>query len=137
MPSPGDIQNLNLPTKGRLDLGVRSGDQISTFYDPMLGKIIVHGDNREKARTHLIEYLKDMYVQGIETYKDFLSYVLNSELFKRDIIQITDLDDLGLKFKELSSGSIDVIGAALIILSSETRFKNKMWRLWGSGSTKM
>ena len=137
LPSPGDIQNLNLPTKGRLDLGVRSGDQISSFYDPMLGKIIVHGDNREKARAHLIEYLKDMYVQGIETNKDFLSYVLNSELFKKDIIQITDLDDLGLKFKELSSDSIDVIGAALIILSSENRFKNKMWRLWGSGSTKM
>ncbi|MDC3081431.1 ATP-grasp domain-containing protein [Paracoccaceae bacterium] len=137
LPSPGDIKNLNLPTKGRLDLGVRSGDQISSFYDPMLGKIIVHGDSREKARAQLIEYLKDMYVQGIETNKDFLSYVLNSELFKRDIIQITDIDDLGLKFKELSSDSIDVIGAALIILSLETRFKNKMWRLWGSGSTKM
>ena len=55
LPSPGGIQNFALPTGGRLDLGVRSGDQISTFYDPMLGKIIVHGDNREKARTHLIE----------------------------------------------------------------------------------
>ena len=135
LPSPGDIQNLDLPTVGRLDLGVRSGDQISTFYDPMVGKIIVHGDSREKARTKLVECLKDMYVQGIETNKDFLGYVLNSELFMKDIIQITDLDDLVLQFKKVLPDSIDVIGAALIILYSESTLKNKMWRLWGSGST--
>ena len=135
LPSPGDIKNLDLPTVGRLDLGVRSGDQISTFYDPMLGKLIVHGDNREKARAHLARCLKDMHVRGIETNKDFLGYVLNSELFKKDMIQITDLDDLALQFKKLLPKAIDVIGASLIILSSDSQFKNKMWRLWGSGAT--
>ena len=135
LPSPGAIKNLDLPTVGRLDLGVRSGDQISTFYDPMLGKLIVHGDNREKARAHLARCLKDMHVRGIETNKDFLGYVLNSELFKKDIIQITDLDDLALQFKKLLPKAIDVIGASLIILSSDSQFKNKMWRLWGSGAT--
>ena len=78
-----------------------------------------------------------MYVQGIATNIDFLSYVLNSELFEKDIIQITDLDDLALQFKKLLPDEIDIIGAALIILFSETQFKNKMWRLWGSGSTKL
>ena len=135
LPSPGDIKNLILPTVGRLDLGVRSGDQISRFYDPMLGKVIVHADNREKARANLIECLKDIYVQGIDTNKDFLGYVLNSELFKKDMIQITDLDDLALEFKNFLPDSIDVIGAALIILSTESKIKNKMWRVWGSGST--
>ena len=135
LPSPGAIKNLDLPTVGRLDLGVRSGDQISTFYDPMLGKLIVHGDNREKARAHLARCLKDMHVRGIETNKDFLGYVLNSELFKKDMIQITDLDDLALQFKKLLPKAIDVIGASLIILSSDSQFKNKMWRLWGSGAT--
>ena len=135
LPSPGDIKNLILPTVGRLDLGVRSGDQISRFYDPMLGKVIVHADNREKARANLIECLKGIYVQGIDTNKDFLGYVLNSELFKKDMIQITDLDDLALEFKNFLPDSIDVIGAALIILSTESKIKNKMWRVWGSGST--
>ena len=134
LPSPGDIKKLDLPTVGRLDFGVRSGDQISTFYDPMLGKIIVHGDSREKARAHLASCLKDMCVRGIETNKDFLGYVLNSKLFKKDMIQITDLDNLALQFKKLLPDSIEVIGAALIVLSSESQFKNKMWRLWGSGA---
>ena len=135
LPSPGLIQSLKLPTAGRLDLGVRSGDQISAFYDPMIGKIVVHADDREKARLKLIECIKELNVKGIETNKDFLHYILNSELFKKDKIQITDLDDLASKFKQLLPDSTDVLAAALIILNLEAKFKNKIWRLWGTGST--
>ena len=135
LPSPGLIQSLKLPTAGRLDLGVRSGDQISAFYDPMIGKIVVHADDREKARLKLVECIKELNVKGIETNKDFLHYILNSELFKKDKIQITDLDDLVSKFKQLLPDTIDVLAAALIILNLEAKFKNKIWRLWGTGST--
>ena len=135
LPSPGLIQSLKLPTAGRLDLGVRSGDQISAFYDPMIGKIVVHADDREKARLKLVECIKELNVKGIETNKDFLHYILNSELFKKDKIQITDLDDLASKFKQLLPDSTDVLAAALIILNLEAKFKNKIWRLWGTGST--
>ena len=135
LPSPGVIQSLKLPTAGRLDLGVRSGDQISAFYDPMIGKIVVHADDREKARLKLVECIKELNVKGVETNKDFLHYILNSELFKKDKIQITDLDDLASKFKQLLPKSTDVLAAALIILNLEAKFKNKIWRLWGTGST--
>ena len=135
LPSPGLIQSLKLPTAGRLDLGVRSGDKISAFYDPMIGKIVVHADDREKARLKLVECIKELNVKGIETNKDFLHYILNSELFKKDKIQITDLDDLASKFKQLLPESTDVLAAALIILNLEAKFKNKIWRLWGTGST--
>ena len=135
LPSPGLIQSLKLPTSGRLDLGVRSGDKISAFYDPMIGKIVVHADDREKARLKLVECIKELNVKGIETNKDFLHYILNSELFKKDKIQITDLDDLASKFKQLLPKSTDVLAAALIILNLEAKFKNKIWRLWGTGST--
>ena len=135
LPSPGLIQSLKLPTAGRLDLGVRSGDKISAFYDPMIGKIVVHADDREKARLKLVECIKELNVKGIETNKDFLHYILNSELFKKDKIQITDLDDLASKFKQLLPDTTDVLAAALIILNLEAKFKNKIWRLWGTGST--
>ena len=135
LPSPGVIQSLKLPTAVRLDLGVRSGDQISTFYDPMIGKIVVHADDREKARLKLVECIKELNVKGVETNKDFLHYILNSKLFKKDKIQITDLDDLASKFKQLLPDPTDVLAAALIILNLEAKFKNKIWRLWGTGST--
>ena len=134
LPSPGFIQALNLPKAGRFDFGVRSGDHVSTFYDPMLGKIIVHANDREEARTKLVGCLEELKVQGIETNTDFLSYILNSEIFKKDIIQITDLDDLALKFKELLPNPTDIVAATLVILNVEAQFKNKMWRLWGTGS---
>ena len=134
LPSPGSIEALNLPKEGRFDFGVRSGDYVSTFYDPMLGKVIVHANDREEARSKLIRCLAELKVQGIKTNTDFLSYILNSELFRKDIIQITDLDDLALKFKKLSPNPTDIVAATLIILNSESQFKNKMWRLWGTGS---
>ena len=59
---------------------------------------------------------------------------MNSEIFRKDIIQITDLDDLALKFKKLLPNPTDIIAATLIILNAEAQFKNKMWRLWGTGS---
>ena len=135
LPSPGSIKALNLPNEGRFDFGVRTGDYVSTFYDPMLGKIIVHANDREEARTKLIGCLEELKVQGIKTNTDFLSYILNGEIFRKDIIQITDLDDLALKFKKLLPNPTDIVAATLIILNSESQFKNKMWRLWGTGST--
>jgi len=67
----------------------------------MLGKIIVHANDRDEARTKLIGCLEELKIQGIKTNTDFLSYILNSEIFRKDIIQITDLDDLAVKFKKL------------------------------------
>ena len=134
LPSPGSIKALNLPKEGRFDFGVRAGDYVSTFYDPMLGKVIVHANDREEARTKLIGCLEELKIQGIKTNTDFLSYILNSEIFRKDIIQITDLDDLALKFKRLSPNPTDIVAATLIILNAEAQLKNKMWRLWGTGT---
>ena len=49
---------------GRFDFGVRSGDHVSTFYDPMLGKIIVHANDREEARTKLVGCLEELRLRN-------------------------------------------------------------------------
>lgn len=53
LPGSGLIKILREPTrldgKVRIDTGVREGDQISTFYDPMISKLIVWGENRNEA----------------------------------------------------------------------------------------
>ena len=59
---------------------------------------------------------------------------MNGEIFSKDIIQITDLDDLALKFRDLSPNPTDLVAATLIILNAEAQLKNKMWRLWGTGT---
>ena len=46
-PSPGKITKLKLPSNiGRFDFAFKEGNTVSPFYDPMIGKIIVHGRNR-------------------------------------------------------------------------------------------
>ena len=53
LPQSGQITTLReppqVPGKLRIDTGIRQGDSISTFYDPMISKVIVHADTREKA----------------------------------------------------------------------------------------
>jgi len=53
LPQSGKISVLREPLeiegKVRIDSGVRQGDTITTFYDPMIAKLIVHADNRELA----------------------------------------------------------------------------------------
>jgi 3-methylcrotonyl-CoA carboxylase alpha subunit len=53
LPCSGLIKVLREPTKVegkiRIDTGVRQGDEISTFYDPMISKLIVWGENRAEA----------------------------------------------------------------------------------------
>jgi len=40
---------LNEPSDVRIETGVREGDTITSFYDPMISKVIAHGDTREEA----------------------------------------------------------------------------------------
>lgn len=68
-PSPGKVTTLNLPVgEGiRNDMAIEEGSVISPFYDPMVGKLIVHAENRQQAITLLIKALNDYKVEGIKT----------------------------------------------------------------------
>jgi geranyl-CoA carboxylase alpha subunit len=65
----------------RVDHGLRSGQTVSPFYDPMLAKVIAHGASREEARRRLIAALQDSVVLGIDTNRGFLISVLGHEVF--------------------------------------------------------
>ena len=60
------------PAKVRLDSGVESGDAVSMHYDPMLAKLIVHGDDRDQALSTLNRALAALDVQGVTTNRAFL-----------------------------------------------------------------
>ena len=59
LPSSGTITNLVLPAGARVDTWLEVGAEVSTHYDPMLGKVIVHADTREAAWAALAEALDD------------------------------------------------------------------------------
>lgn len=84
MPSPGRLETLDLPEIAgvRIDTGVRAGDEITPFYDPMIAKIIVHGENRDAAIDKALTALAGTRVEGIRTNLDFLKRALDHAAFR-------------------------------------------------------
>jgi geranyl-CoA carboxylase alpha subunit len=67
----------------RVDHGVRSGQQVSPFYDPMLAKLIAHGRDRDEARRRLVRALGDTVLLGLPNNKQFLADILQHPAFAR------------------------------------------------------
>ena len=65
----------------RFDDGVRQGDTISPFYDSMVAKLIVHGDNREQALARLDAALAQTHIVGLSTNVQFLRQIVRCDSF--------------------------------------------------------
>jgi len=94
LPSTGTLKHLRMPegvefTIGagstrapvRIDSGVREGDTITPFYDPMIAKLIVHGATRAEALARMSRALRSCEVVGPHTNVEFLQRIVASEPF--------------------------------------------------------
>ncbi|MBV1868666.1 MAG: acetyl/propionyl/methylcrotonyl-CoA carboxylase subunit alpha [Marinosulfonomonas sp.] len=72
LPATGTLTHLQFAPDCRADTGVRAGDVISPFYDPMIAKIIVHGATRELALSRLRAAISGTQVAGTVTNLTFL-----------------------------------------------------------------
>jgi len=75
IPDSGKLLHLQTPTATptvRIDSGFRQGDELTTFYDPMIAKLIVKGETREAALAKLRLALNDYQVAGPSTNIEFL-----------------------------------------------------------------
>lgn len=86
LPGSGQIKVLREPAQQenlvRIDTGVREGDTISTFYDPMISKLIVHAPDRNQAMKALYGALDEYKVVGLPTNIKFLKRVLLNQQFR-------------------------------------------------------
>lgn len=84
MPSSGVLWRWAVPEIAgvRVDSGVRQGDEVSTYYDPMLAKIIARGPTREEVRLRMLRMLRGLEVAGVQTNRDFLIDVLEQEAWQ-------------------------------------------------------
>jgi 3-methylcrotonyl-CoA carboxylase alpha subunit len=84
LPSIGRLAHLRAPaasTNVRVDTGVRAGDEISSYYDPMIAKLIVRGEDRRAALRRLARALEDYQVVGVAANVAFLQRVVAHEAF--------------------------------------------------------
>ncbi|MDP6560977.1 MAG: acetyl-CoA carboxylase biotin carboxylase subunit, partial [Candidatus Binatia bacterium] len=83
MPSPGKIEGLRLP-EGlgvRNDCGVYEGAEIPIFYDPMIAKLIVWGENRNEAIIRIRRALNEYQIRGIKTNLPFHQWIMRHPRF--------------------------------------------------------
>jgi 3-methylcrotonyl-CoA carboxylase alpha subunit len=73
----------NDPAAVRIDSGVREGDAISPFYDPMIAKLIVWGKDREEALGHMAQALSEYQIVGLATNVAFLKRLVESQPFSQ------------------------------------------------------
>ena len=83
LPATGTLTHLVFDPACRADSGVRSGDTISPFYDPMIAKVVVHGPTRDVALARLRQALANTEVGGTVTNLAFLGALAGHEGFRR------------------------------------------------------
>ena len=84
LPSIGRLTHMRTPHRGphvRLETGVRQGDEISPFYDPMIAKLIVHGATRVEALARLRSALSQYEIVGVSTNIEFLHRLTSAPSF--------------------------------------------------------
>jgi acetyl-CoA carboxylase biotin carboxylase subunit len=94
LPSTGTVSYLHLPSGPgiRWDGGVEAGSEIGLFYDPMIGKLIVHAPTRDAAVARMHHALLELTLAGVETSRDFHLRVMEDDEFRRGAIDIQWLE---------------------------------------------
>ena len=92
LPQAGTATLVRWPERARVDAALVSGQVVSTSYDPMLGKVIVHGPDRESARRALLAALDDTAILGLTTNVGFLRALTASDEFRDATIDTAWLD---------------------------------------------
>lgn len=84
-PSPGTLDVLDFPAASdevRIDTGVRQGDEITVYYDPMIAKLITHGPDRRTSIESMAGALSEVRIEGLTTNTSFLSQVIGHPAFR-------------------------------------------------------
>ncbi|MDE2362037.1 MAG: acetyl/propionyl/methylcrotonyl-CoA carboxylase subunit alpha [Hyphomicrobiales bacterium] len=133
LPSTGKLVHLAPPAESlnvRVDTGVEEGDSISPFYDPMIAKLIVWDEDRDRALSRMLQALADYRVVGVNNNIDFLSRLVACPAFAS-----ADLDtglierERGFLFPDAAAPSPQVFAvAALAELLREREFASERAR---------
>jgi 3-methylcrotonyl-CoA carboxylase alpha subunit len=134
LPSTGTITVWN-PPEGpgiRVDAGVHAGSEVSVFYDPMLAKLIVWGENRSVAIERLTQALQDFAIGGIRANVPLLLWIARDEAYRAGD---TTTSFLAERLDESIFSAPHEISADALAASAAAMLRNGKapWRIGGVG----
>jgi 3-methylcrotonyl-CoA carboxylase alpha subunit len=124
-PGTGTLRYIGAPTVRnlRLDIGYSEGNKITALYDPMIGKVITFGSNRNEAISIMQRALKSYTFAGVKTNKNFLLQILNHEAFGSGETYTSFLQDHKLSLSATSELA-EALGIAVYEMSKNTMAMN-------------
>jgi len=143
LPATGKLSLLQPPIESehvRVDTGVVQGDEVSVFYDPMIAKLIVWDENRDKALARLTKALTEYHIDGVVTNIEFLYNLANSAPFKAEQIDTGFIDknqDLLMLNNAQDINALLPMAALYVMLSSQqnsTSIQQDRFSPWSLGN---
>ena len=147
LPATGKLDYLSLPEDGaRVDSGVRQGDAITPYYDPMIAKVIVHGEHRHAALSKLANALAETRIAGVTTNVGFLSKLATHPAFMEgDVdtglidLHLTELTEeagpTGKAYALAALSALDLLRASTANDQSRDPWgQQRGWRVWGDAT---
>ena len=128
IPSPGRITRLRLPEGPgiRSDCGIREGSEVTIHYDPMLGKLIAFGADRQAAIRRLRRALAELRIEGVKTNVPLFAALLEDSDFLSGNLDIEMLD------RKLASGdlapSFSAALADLVVMAAAIEYAERRSR---------
>jgi len=128
LPSIGRLVRYDPPVEGdydgykvRNDAGVREGDEISMFYDPMISKLCTWGETRQAAIDGMSRALEDFHIEGLGQNIPFLSAVMDHPVFQSGKLATSFIADEypdGFQGAPPSDHALDLLAAAACAMHS-------------------
>ncbi|MCT4622081.1 MAG: acetyl-CoA carboxylase biotin carboxylase subunit [Schleiferiaceae bacterium] len=127
-----DVYSRPLGPGVRVDDGFEQGMEVPIYYDPMISKLVTHGENREEAMDRMIRAIDEYRVLGVETTLPFGKYVMQHEAFRSGNFS-TNFVNVHFDAEKLSAVKNDELEMAAIFASKllqddadKDRFNNKV-----------
>jgi acetyl-CoA carboxylase biotin carboxylase subunit len=144
LPSPGKLSLYQKPAGDfiRIDDAMKEPYQVSSFFDPMIAKLITHGKSREEARFHMIVALQNYGIHGIKNNISYLNAIVQNENFIKNTIStrfcaehtetlLAAIDDDRKSIPELLPMAVAVVSKS-IPNSKRNQVQNESSNIWNT-----
>jgi acetyl-CoA/propionyl-CoA carboxylase biotin carboxyl carrier protein len=133
LPTGGGIRLWQPSPSARVDAGVTTGDRVTSYYDPMLAKVIVHAPTREEALSGLQRALRETICLGVTTNIDDLADLLDDERVREGDMDTGMLDARSPREVVVRTEVVAGASTALLTPARDDLWQaGDSWRLGGS-----
>jgi len=112
LPSIGPIDYLDLSDEVRVESGVEEGGRVSSYYDPMIAKLVAHAATRDAAADALANACRAVKCEPVKTNAWFLARLLDVEPFRTGVMTTNTIAELGDRLLEAPEPSEDLLQVA-------------------------